>query len=91
MAPISLVSTLPVYSGVNTCKQNGCHVPLLSNYSSTSKCLLVRKCDVALKRYRTCNAEIAFALIGTQFACGYFFDSIKILAGKRSVDSARNN
>ena len=51
MAPISLVSILPVYSGVNTRKQNGCHAPLLSHYSSTSKCLLTRKCDVALKWY----------------------------------------
>jgi len=51
MAPISLVSILPVYSGVNTRKQNRCHAPLLSHYSSTSKCLLTRKCDVALKWY----------------------------------------
>ena len=54
MAPISLVSILPVYSGVNTRERNGCHAPLLSDYSSTSKCLLVRECDVALEWYRTC-------------------------------------
>ena len=52
MAPILLVSILPVYSGVNTRERNGYHTPLLSDYSSTSKCLLVCECDVALEWYR---------------------------------------
>jgi len=51
MAPISLVSILPVYSGVNTRERNGCHAPLLSDYSSMNKCLLARECNVALERY----------------------------------------
>ena len=53
MAPILLVSILPVYSGVNIREQNGCHAPLFSNYSSASKGLLVGECDVARERYRT--------------------------------------
>ena len=61
MAPIFLVYILPVYSGVNTREQNGCHAPLLSDYSSTSKSLLARKCEVALERYRTTYYLIHFS------------------------------
>ena len=58
MAPVSLVSILPVNSGVNTHEWNGCHTPLLSDYSSTSKCLLAHKCNVALERYHTCRPSL---------------------------------
>jgi len=37
VAPISLMSILPVYSGVNIHERNECHVPLFSDYSSASK------------------------------------------------------
>ena len=51
MAPISLASIHLTINWVNTRKQNGCHAPLISDYSSASKYLLARKCDVALERY----------------------------------------
>ena len=51
MAPILLVSILPVYSGMNICERNGCHAPLFSDFSSMSKCLPVRECDVAREQY----------------------------------------
>ena len=48
VAPILLVSILPVYNGVNICERNGCHAPLFSDYFSASKCLFARKCDVVV-------------------------------------------
>ena len=61
MAPNLLSSIHPVYSGVNTCNQNGCHIPSNSDYSSSSKCLLVSECDVALGQYhsRECSSNQA--------------------------------
>jgi len=53
VAPILLVNILPVYSGMNIHERNGCHAPLFSNYSSASKCLLARECDVTRERYCT--------------------------------------
>ena len=53
MAPDSLASIHPVYSGVNTHEQIGCHAPLFGDYSNASKCLLVHECNVVLGRYRT--------------------------------------
>ena len=38
---------------VNTGKQIGCHAPLISDYSSASKCLLASECDIALGQYCT--------------------------------------
>jgi len=40
-------------SRVNTRKQNMCHTPLISDYSSVSKCLLASTHDIVLERYRT--------------------------------------
>jgi len=57
------MSILPVYSGENTREQNGCHAPLISDYSSVSKCLLVCECDGALKRYRSLLQLPEFALV----------------------------
>jgi len=57
MAPISLVSILRVYSGVNTHKQNRCHAPWISDYSSASKYLLAPECDVTLERYRSWQCQ----------------------------------
>ena len=37
----------------NACKQNGCHVPLIGDYSIASKCLLACECNIVLERYRT--------------------------------------
>ena len=50
MAPSLLASIYPVYSGGNTHEQNRYHAVLISNYSSTSKCLPV--CDIVLEQYR---------------------------------------
>jgi len=36
---------------VNNWEQNMFHAPLIRNYSSTSKCLLVSTHDIALERY----------------------------------------
>ena len=38
-------------SRVNARKRNVCHAPLISNYFSTSKCLLASTHDVVLERY----------------------------------------
>ena len=43
-APILLASIHPAINRVNTCEQIGCRTPLIGNYSSASKCLLVREC-----------------------------------------------
>ena len=51
MAPILLMSILPDYSGMNIRKRNGYHALLFSDYSSTSKYLLARECDVAREWY----------------------------------------
>jgi len=40
-------------SGLNTCKQNVCHTPFISDYSCTSKYLLTSTHDIALERYHT--------------------------------------
>ena len=61
MAPVSLASIQPTINWENTHKQNGYHAPLFSNYSSTSKCLLVRKCDIALEGYRMYAVYIGLA------------------------------
>ena len=53
MALISLTIIHRTINWENTHERNGCHAPLISDYSRASKCLLVRKCDVALERYRT--------------------------------------
>jgi len=42
MAPISLMSIHPVYSGINTHERNGCHALSISDYSSVSKCSLAQ-------------------------------------------------
>ena len=68
MAPISLASILPVYSRVNTPEQNGCHALLISDYSSTSKCLLAHKCNVVLERYRKSQSWFKKQLAYSKFA-----------------------
>ena len=45
------MSIHPAINWENTHEQNGCHAPLISDYSSTSKHLLAHECDVALERY----------------------------------------
>ena len=40
---------------MNSHKQNGCHAPLISDFSSASKCLLAGECDVVLERYWRCT------------------------------------
>ena len=59
VAPNSLSSIHPVYSGINICNQNGCQTTLISDYSSSSKCLLVSECDIALGQYhsRECSSN----------------------------------
>ena len=37
----------------NACKRNGCHVPLIGDYSIASKCLLACECNIALEWYHT--------------------------------------
>jgi len=44
MAPNSLASIHPVYSGVNTRNQNGCHAPLISGYSCVREFLHTSEC-----------------------------------------------
>ena len=51
MAPISLASIHPAINWENTHERNGCHAPLISDYTSMSKFFLARECDVALERY----------------------------------------
>ena len=48
MAPILITRFHIVYGRGNTCKQNGCHTLLISDYSSVSKYSLTRECNVAL-------------------------------------------
>ena len=43
VAPYSLASIHPVYSGMNTQEQDGCDTPLINDFSGTSKCLFVCK------------------------------------------------
>ena len=57
MAPNLLVSIHPVSSRMNTRKRNQCHIPLIGNYSSASKCLLVRECFVAFGWYHTTGSK----------------------------------
>ena len=66
MAPVSLVSI----NWENTRERNGCHAPLFSEYSSTSKCLLVRECDVALERYCNCLEEFLNHAAMPWYSCG---------------------
>jgi len=52
---------LPIYSVVYTCELNGCHAPLISNYSSASKCLLLHECDVIVHSV-SANMQCAFPI-----------------------------
>ena len=47
-------------SRANTREQNVCHAPLISDYSSASKCLLASTRDVALEWYCTGRANTVF-------------------------------
>jgi len=49
---ISLASIHSTYNRGMACISLACHAPLISNYSSTSKCLLKCTYDIALERYR---------------------------------------
>ena len=49
--PISLASIHLATNWVNTCERIEHHTPLISNYSSTSNCLLASECDVVLGQY----------------------------------------
>jgi len=51
VAPNLIMSCHPVYSRVKTLKQNGCHAPFFSDYSSMNKCLLMHDCNLALMQY----------------------------------------
>ena len=53
MAPTSLASIHPAINWENTHERNGCHTLLISDYSSTSKYLHARECNVALEQYRS--------------------------------------
>jgi len=66
-----LTSIHPFYSRVNTCEQNGCHTPLINDYSSMNKCLLIHECDVALERYRICKIEKPSVCL---FTCTFHLD-----------------
>jgi len=51
MAPILIASIHLTINQENTRKWNVCHAPLISDYSSASKCLFAHECDVALEWY----------------------------------------
>ena len=53
VAHILLASNHPAINYVNASEQIGCRAPLLRDYSSVSKCLLARECDIALGRYHS--------------------------------------
>ena len=58
MAPISLAIIHPAKNWERISEQNGCHTPLISDYLSPSKCLLMHECDIALERY--CTVSLFF-------------------------------
>jgi len=90
MAYICLVSIHPTINWENTCKQNGCHALLISNYSIASKCLLVHKCDIALERFRSYYSSHLFNrttvlwplnIANPEIALTYFLPHYNILWG----------
>ena len=50
---VSLTNIHLTINSKNIRERNGCHTPSISDYSSASKCLLARECDIALERYHT--------------------------------------
>ena len=54
IAPILIASICHAINWVNPGEQMGYHTPLISNYSSRRKCLiLASKCDIAFGQYRS--------------------------------------
>ena len=74
VAPSFLASIYPVYSRVNTCKQNGCHTPLISDNSS----MLLFGCDAAFEQYHMCHSYTISIILKNTHQLSYSIFEVNI-------------
>jgi len=82
------------YYKVNSHKWNRCHAPLISDYSSMSKCSLMHKCNVTLGWYHTCVTKGIYCMelhVGKNKAwCTIFRNDKHLLLASYTILNSQN-
>jgi len=77
VALISLASIHPCKCFSNTCEQNGCHAPLIGDYSITSKSTCASECNVVLEQYIPyIHQYVAWCKVESKHLCILFLRKI---------------
>ena len=88
MACILLASIHPTYKRGMAHISLACHAPLIIDYSTASKCLLTRKCDIALEQYHICTAS---TIMMHDLSSTYFFSQLLVgTPGNEPEEGARD-